>query len=149
VEKPRATLRLIDPILDQACAGDIAALVAELVYSSKADRQLAIVLLKLLEHVLGRDIPLVIVGDALDSRDVPDRMQGPSADLPNALRNRIGRGKYLFTLFVEEKMVVAEMRARHMLMKILRLDVKGEHVGQDDRHGRRDILDCAGFKPWR
>jgi hypothetical protein len=73
-------------------------------------------------------------------------MQGPSTDLPHALRNRIGRGKDLLTLFVEEKMIVAEMPARHMPMKVLRLDVKGKHVGQHDRQGRRDILDGAGFK---
>jgi hypothetical protein len=65
------------------------------------------------------------------------------------LRNRIGRGKDLLALVVEEKMIVAEMRARHMPMKVLRLDVKGKQVGQDDRHGRRDILDGAGSKAWR
>lgn len=43
-------------------------------------------------------------------------------------------------------MIVAEMRTRHMPMKILRLDVKGEHVGQDDCQGGRDMLDCTGLK---
>src|ERR1700676_389751 len=99
-----------------------------------------IIFQKLRKHVLGPDISLVIVGDALKSRDVPDRTQGRSADFPHALRNRIGRREYLLTLLVEEKMIVAEMRARHMPMKVLRLDVKGEHVGQDGCQGGRDIL---------
>jgi len=109
---------------------EIAALVAERVQPSEADRQLLIVIQKLLEHVLGGDVSLVVVGDPLNSGDVADRMQGPSADFSDALRNRIGRGKDLFALFVEKKMVVAKMRARHVPMKIFRLEIEGEHVGQ-------------------
>lgn len=95
-------LGLVDPILNQARAGEIAALITKLVCPTEADRQTPIIFQKLRKHVLGRDICLVIVGDALNSRDVADRMQGRSADLPHALRNRIGRSEYLLTLLVEK-----------------------------------------------
>jgi hypothetical protein len=105
-----------------------------------------IIFQKLRKHVLGRDISLVIVDDALNSRDVPDRMQGRSAELPHALRNRIGCSEYLLTLLIE-KMIVAEMRTRHMPMKIHRLHVKGEHVGQDDCQGEAISSTAPGSNP--
>src|SRR5258708_3028714 len=148
-KKPRATFRFVDPDLDQACAGDIAPLVTKRVYPSRADRQLPIIFQEFREDVLGGDISLVVMGDGLKSGDVPNRMQGRSADLSHPLRDRIGRSENLLTLLVEKKMIVAEMRTRYMPVKILRLDVKGEHVGQDSRQGGRDIADDTGFKTWR
>src|SRR5260370_38419538 len=82
-KKPRATFRFVDPDLDQACAGDIAPLITKRVYASKADRQLPIILQKLREHVLGHDISLVVIGDALTSSEIPNRMQGRSAEMSN------------------------------------------------------------------
>jgi hypothetical protein len=119
------------------------------VYPSKADRQLPIIFQKLRKHVLGRDISLVVISDPLKPSDVPNRMQGRSADLSHPLSNRIGGSENLLTLLVEKKMIVAEMRTGYMPMKVLGLDVKGEHVGQDARQGGRDFPDDTGFKPWR
>jgi hypothetical protein len=110
-EKPHATLRLVDPNLDQTRAGNIAVLVAKGVCPSQARHQLSIVIQKLGKHILGGDILLIIVGDALKSSDVPNRMQGRPADFPDALRYRIGDSEYLLTLFVQKKVIVPKMRA--------------------------------------
>src|SRR5437868_15379169 len=37
-------------------------------------------------------------------------------------------------------MIVAEMRAAHVPVEILGLDVQGEYVGDDGVHRRRDVL---------
>src|SRR5882672_1464872 len=97
---------------------------------AEAHNQSPVVVQKLREHVLGRDISLVIVSDALKSRDVPNRTQGRSSDLSHPLRNCVGRREYLVALLIEKKVIVAKMRAGHMPMKILGLDVESEHVGQ-------------------
>src|SRR5260370_8837627 len=84
-KKPRATFRFVDPNLDQTCARDIAPLITKRVYPSKADRQLPIIFQKLREHVLWRDISLVVISAALKSGDVPNRIHDPSADLSHPL----------------------------------------------------------------
>src|SRR5882762_6408250 len=86
-------LRFVDPILDQARPGDIAALITNFVCPSEIDSQLPIIFQKLRKHVLGRHIPLVVVGNALKARDVPNRTQRGSSDLSYPLRNRIGRSE--------------------------------------------------------
>src|ERR1700722_2936024 len=112
-------LRLVDPVLDQARGGDVAIPVAEGVYGSQAARQLLIVFSKLHEHVAGGDVLPVVVADPLKSGDVPDRTQGRAPDLSDTLGNRVGCGEYLRTLFVQQQMIIAEMRPRGVPMEIL------------------------------
>src|SRR5258708_29238443 len=98
-------------------------LITQGVCASKVERQLPVVLAKFREHVLGADRLTVVVDDALQPGDVADRMQGRPADLPDTLRNRIGRREYLLTLLVQQQVIVAKMRPRYVPMEILRLDV--------------------------
>jgi hypothetical protein len=78
----------------------------------------------------------------LQASDVADRAQRGAPDLADALRDGIGGGEDLLGLFVEEQMIVAEVRARHMPVEIFGLQVKRKHVGEQDieragnlRHG--------------
>src|SRR5262249_15590345 len=61
------------------------------------------------------------------------------ADLPHALRNRIGHRKDLFCLLVEQQVVVAEMRSAHVPVKVLGLDVEREHVRERAVQRRGEI----------
>jgi predicted ATPase len=74
IEKPRAMLCLVDPILHQTCPGDIACLVTEGMYPSKTDDQSPIVIQELREHVHRCDIALVVIGYALEPRNMANRM---------------------------------------------------------------------------
>src|SRR5262245_56923047 len=57
-------------------------------------------------------------------------MQCGATDLAHAFGDRIGGGEDLGRLLVEEQMVGAKMRAAHVPMEILGLDVEREGVGQ-------------------
>src|SRR5271163_696443 len=103
-------------------------------YASQIDHQLPVVLAKFREHVLSADKLVVVIGNALKPRDVADRMQRRSPDLPDALRYRIGGSEYLITLLIHQQVIVPEVRPRYMPMKILRLDVKGKKIGE--RHSQ-------------
>jgi hypothetical protein len=114
-------LGLVDPVLDQTGGSDVAILVAQGVCGSETGGQQPIVFPKLHEHVSGGNVLPVVIGNALKSGDVPDRMQGRPSDLPDTLGNRVGCRKYLPALFVQKQMVIAEMRSRYMPMKVLGL----------------------------
>ena len=62
---------------------------------------------------------------------------------------RIGGCEYLLALLVQQQVIVAKMRARYVPVEILRLDVKGEQVGQDDRQAGRNFYDGMRFNARR
>ena len=62
------------------------------------------------------------------------------AELADALGNVVGHRKDLGRMVVEQKMVVAEVRAAHVPMKVLGLQVKGEDIGKERVKGRGDVL---------
>src|SRR5262245_26916283 len=64
-QEPRAALRLVDPVLDQAGARDVAALVAEPVHLTQADGELLVVIAQLGKHILWRHELRIIVEQAL------------------------------------------------------------------------------------
>src|SRR5262249_31449041 len=104
--------------------------------------QLLVVVAQLREHVERRDEVRVVVEHALQPADVADRAQRGPADLAHALGDVVGGGEDLLALFVEEEMIVAEVRAGHMPMEIFGLQVKCKHDGKQDieragnlRHG--------------
>src|SRR3954471_15410263 len=63
VEEPDAALRFVDPVLDQARAGNVAMLVAKIVGSAKRCGQPPVVLTQLGQHVERRYEVRVIVLD--------------------------------------------------------------------------------------
>jgi hypothetical protein len=81
-----------------------------------------------------------------------------ASNLTRAFCNDIGHGEHLIRLLVKQKVVVSEMAASHMPMKILRLQVKTKSVGQQTAESlcnvrdrsiaersalRSDLTDCA------
>ena len=68
------------------------------------------------------------------SRDLSDRMQRESADLPNAFRDDVSHGEELLGVFIEKQMIIAEVMPAHMPVKIFRFQVKSEHICKDGVH---------------
>src|SRR6266436_8178523 len=69
-------------------------------------------------------------------------MQGRASDLADTFGDRISSSEDLVPVLVEQKMIVAKMRTRHVPMKVLRFQIQGEHVGEQDIQRARDILHC-------
>src|SRR5713226_4217814 len=101
-QEPGAPLGLVDPHLDQACGGDVAVLVAHVVRLAKARRKLLVVLAQLGEHVQGLYVLGVVIQYALRAGDAADGLQRGSADLADALRNRVRHRIELIGLLVAE-----------------------------------------------
>jgi hypothetical protein len=68
-----------------------------------------------------------------------DRAQRRAADLADAFCHRIGHRQDLCGLIVEEQVIVAEMRTGHMPMEVLRLQIEGEHIGEQGCHRTGNI----------
>src|SRR6266478_9069764 len=141
-QEPDAPLGLVDPILYQAGGCHVVVLVANRVRLAQARDQLLVVVAQLGEHVQRRDEIGVIVQHALQAADVANRAQRSAADLAHALGDVVGSRENLLGLLVEEEVIVAEMGPRYMPMEVLGLQVKREHVSEQDveragnfRHG--------------
>jgi len=74
---------------------------------------------------------------------VPDRLDGLAAELSHALRDDIRRAEDLRRLIVEQQVVIAKMRTRHVPMKVLGFEIEREHVGQ------QCIERCGNIAPVR
>ena len=103
---------------------------ADLMRFAQQRDEMAVVVAQLGEHVLGRHVVGIVVGNALQAGDMADRTQRHAADLAGTLGNRIGGREDLLALFVQQQMVVAEMRTGHMPVEILGLEVESEHIGK-------------------
>src|ERR1700731_2734546 len=91
-------------------------------------RQLLVVFAQLCKHVRWRNEIGVVIQETLQAANMTDRTQRRSADFTDTLGDWVGGGKDLLGLFVEQKMIVAEMRPRHMPMKVLRFHVERKHI---------------------
>src|ERR1700738_3338949 len=98
-------------------------LVAKTMRSAQVGRQLLVVVAQLGEHVQGRNVIGVVIQKTLQTANVADRTQCRSADLADALSDCVCGGEDLLGMFVEQKMIVAEMWSRHMPMKVLRCQI--------------------------
>src|SRR5258706_3438499 len=103
VQEPRASLRLVDPDLDQARRRDVAGLVTDRVRFAHVRGERRVVFAELCEHVGRLDVIGVVIKDTLVLRDLPDRLQCRRADLANALRDRVGHREDLIGLLVEQQ----------------------------------------------
>ena len=138
-QEPRPPLGLVDPVLEQARARDVVVLVAESVRLAHVRGELLVVLTQLCQHVERRDIVRVVVQDALHAADLADRAQGRTTDLAHAFGDVVGRGEDLVALFVEQEVVIAEVRPRYVPVEVLGLQVQREHVGEQDGERAGDI----------
>ena len=94
-QEPDPPLGLVDPVLEQAGGGDVAMLVAEIVGLLEVGHQLLVVVAQLGQHVLRRDIGGLVVEDALQLGDLPDRAQRGGAKLAHALGDVVDGGEDL------------------------------------------------------
>src|SRR3954470_3393129 len=106
VQEPDAPFRLVDPHLEEAGGGDIAALVAHAVRRAHGSGKPLVVFAQLGQHVERRDVLGIVVEHTLQPRDVPDRAHGRAADLAHALGDRVGDGEDLVRLLVEQQVVI-------------------------------------------
>jgi hypothetical protein len=118
--------------------------VADVVRLAQPRREALVVLAQLREHVERIDVVGVVVRDALGAGDVADRAQRRAADLADALRGGVGHRVELVRLLVEQQVIVAEVRAAHVPVEVLGLEVEREHVGEDAVQCAGDILDGGG-----
>ena len=88
-----------------------------------------VVVHQLAQHLPRRDIALVVVFEGLQLGDLTDRAQRGAADLANPLGDLVGRAEYLLRLLIEQQMVVAEMPAADMPMKVLGLEIERKGIG--------------------
>jgi hypothetical protein len=143
-EEPSSAFGFVDPILDQTGRGDIVVFVTDFVRFAEQMRQLLIVGRQFGEHLQRRDEIGVVVLQPLMLRNVIDRMQARCPDFAGTLRNIICHRKDLVRLFIEQQVVIAKVRAAHVPMKVLRLDVECEHIGQQAAQLFRDGDDTFG-----
>ena len=112
--------------------------------SRQAADEILVVVAQLRQHVLRRHVGGVVVLDALQARDLADRVQRDAADLAHALGQRVGHGEDLIALLVEQQVVVAEMRPAHVPVEVLGLEVDGEGVGEQRVERAGQIADGIG-----
>ena len=62
---------------------------------------------------------------------------------------RIGHGEDLVGLLVQQQVVVAEVRAAHVPVEVLGLQVEREDVGEHGVHGAGDVLGRLGLEVGR
>ena len=117
VKKPAAPLGLVDPIFQQAGARDVVLLVAERVHMPHLADDQTVVMQQFRQHVGRRDLVDVVVSDALQATDVPDRPDRRAAELAHALRDGVGRAENLRGLLVQQQVIVAEVRSRDVPVK--------------------------------
>src|ERR1700730_5767884 len=92
VQKPGTSLGLVDPDFDQAGGGNVAMFVADVVRFAQTRGEF-------------------LVLHALHAADMPDGLERGSTDLAYPLGDGIGHREQLIRLFIEQQMVVTEVRA--------------------------------------
>jgi hypothetical protein len=77
---------------------------------------------------------------------VANGLERGTARLADALSDRICQSEDLVGLFVQQEVVVTEVRSAHVPVEVFRLQVKREDVCQDRVHGCRDVPGCDGLQ---
>jgi hypothetical protein len=141
-EEPNAALALIDPIFEEAGGGNIACFITDCVDRSHARNQGLLVLAKLTQHVFWSYILCIVVRDAPQTSDVPDGTDGGSTNLTNALGDIVSHVEDLIAVFVEQKVVIPEVRTAHMPMEVLGFEVESKRIRKQGVQCSSKILDC-------
>src|SRR3989440_2583783 len=122
-EEPASFLSLVNPVLQQACGSHVSCLVAKRMNLAHVSRQYCVVFAEFSYHIERLNVFSIAVHDALKARNLPDRTNGCPADLPYALGNGVRHGEKLVALVIEHQVIVAEIRASHVPMKVLGLEI--------------------------
>ena len=105
--------------------------IADVMRLPQARRKSLVVLPQFGEHVLWLDVLGIVVQHALQASDVAYGPKGRPSHLANPLGDRIGHREELVGLFIQEQVIVAEMRPAHVPVKVLGLQVESENVCRD------------------
>jgi len=114
----RCGARSLDPDLEQACSGDITVLLAYIVSFAHARREFLVVVSQFSQHVQRFDVFPIVIGHPLKASNVTNRPQRRTADFTDAFRNGIGHRVDVIGLFIQQQMVVAEVRPAHVPMEV-------------------------------
>src|SRR5882762_2953244 len=139
-QEPGAALGLVDEDFEQARGAGILMIIAKLVGLAHRGRHVLVVFHQFTKHFARRHVALIVVLDGLQFSDLPDRAHRGAADLANALGQLIGGRENRVGLLVEHQMIVAEMPAADVPVKILGLHIKREGVSQQRVERRRNLV---------
>ena len=89
-----------------------------------------IISVKLGQHFFWGDEFGIVVFQRLVARDVADRTECSSAKFTRALRDLVGHGEELVGVIIQHQVVIAKVASSHVPVKVLRLHVEGEDVGE-------------------
>lgn len=101
---------------------------------------------KILHHVVRLEIVALAVFQALISTDLGNRTNHGGPQLPGAFRNLVRDRKQLAGLFVKKQVIVVKVRPAHVPVKVLRLDLERENIGQQQAQVPRD---CRRRLAWQ
>ena len=122
-QKPGPSLGLVYPSLEQTRAGDITTLFADAMRFSHGGCKLFVVFSKLSEHVERSNIFGIIILETLQPRYLADGTKSGATNFTYPLCHGIGHAKDLVTLFIQKKMIVAEVRPGHMPVEVFGLNI--------------------------
>ena len=111
---------------------------------SHIDGKRLVVFHQFTKHVDRRNEILVVVFDAPQSCNMADRSQSGSADTTDPLGKHIRHREDLIALLIQQQMIVAKMWAADMLVKILRLEIKGKCISHQRVEAGCDCIDRLG-----
>src|SRR3954451_22409464 len=118
-QEPTPALSLVNPGLKKAGSSYVGGVVAESVYRPHAQDQALLVFVKLTQHVFRCHVVRIIIRNALQTSNMPNRTNRRSANFADTFSNVVGHGKDLISVLIEQKMIITEVRSTHMPMKIL------------------------------
>jgi hypothetical protein len=86
-----------------------------------AGQHRAVVFAQFGEHIERIDKVRVVIAEALQAGNVPDRSNRGAADLAHALGDVVGHRKNLAGVLIEQEVVIAKVRSAGVPMKVLGL----------------------------
>ena len=133
-QEPDAPFCFVNPILEQAHACHIVEAAADEMRVAHEAGQPLVVATQLGEHQGRRDKIGVIAGEPRQADDVLHRSERAAADFADTLGNGVS-----IRLLVQKHVIVAKVRAGHVPVKVLGLEIECEHVRQERVEGRCDL----------
>ena len=113
--------------------------VADAMELAHAIGEARVVLAQLRQHVERRHIVGLVVGDALQARDLRHGAQRRGSELAHALGDRVDHREDCARLIVEHEVVVAEVRAGDVPVEVLGLQIEREDVGAEHVQRRAQV----------
>src|SRR5262245_22428953 len=98
------------------------------------------------QHIDRGNVVLVVVLDPLQLRDMPDGADRGAADLACALGQNIDTPCELIALLIEQEVVVAEMRAADVPVKVLGLHVERKRIRDQGIQRGRYFAHALGWQ---